>query len=250
VTATRVGAALAALLASVAIPLSIRADPSQPAAAGFLLSAGSPQTIVLDHTVSSAEMEPGAIVPAHLRDAIVVRGKTLAPAGAPMHLIVTQIRRAGNGVGGEIVFRVEPVHLADDLNLPMRLLHPALNATLVLANPDDIVLPAKAKSSPGLSADLTLPPGTQLRARTTLTVDATNPNKTVLASPMPYTISTDRPYAAFTPIPLTTYNPNFTPPPRRRGRATPTPSPSPSPSQTASESPTPSPSPTPTQTPA
>jgi hypothetical protein len=239
---------LAALIASVAIPLSVRADPSQPAAAGFLLSAGSPVTIVLDHTVSSAELEPGAIIPAHLREAIVLRGRTLAPAGTQMHLIVTEIRRAGNGVGGEVVFRVEPVHLADDVNLPMRLIHPSLSATLVLANPDDIVLPAKAKTLPARGADLTLPPGTQLRARTTLTVDATNPNKTVLASPMPYTISTDRPYAAFTPIPLTTYNPNFTPAPRRRGRATP--SPSPSPSQTATESPTPSPSPTPTQTPA
>lgn len=249
-TATRVGAVLAALIASVAIPLSVRADPSQPAAAGFLLSAGSPVTIVLDHTVSSAELEPGAIIPAHLREAIVLRGKTLAPAGTQMHLIVTDIRRAGNGVGGEIVFRVEPVHLADDVNLPMRLIHPAMSATLVLANPDDIVLPLKAKTLPARGADIMLPPGTQLRARTTLTVDATNPNKTVLASPMPYTISTDRPYAAFTPIPLTTYNPNFTPAPRRRGRHTPTPSPSPSPSETATATPTPSPSPTPTQTPA
>jgi hypothetical protein len=246
VTATRVSAVLAALIASVAIPLSVRADPSQPAAAGFLLSAGSPVTIVLDHTVSSAELEPGAIIPAHLREAIVLRGKTLAPAGTQMHLIVTDIRRAGNGVGGEVVFRVEPVHLADDVNLPMRLIHPAMSATLVLANPDDIVLPPKAKTLPARGADLTLPPGTQLRARTTLTVDATNPNKTVLASPMPYTISTDRPYAAFTPIPLTTYNPNFTPAPGRRRR----PSPSPSPSETATASPTPSPSPTPTQTPA
>lgn len=248
-TATRVGAVLAALVASVAIPLSVWADPSQPAATGFLLSAGSPQTIVLDHTVSTAELEPGAIIPAHLRDAIVLRGKTLAPAGTQVHLIVTEIRRAGDGVGGEVVFRIEPVHLADDLSLPMRLIHPALSATLALANPDDVALP-KAKSQPLIrGADLTLPPGTQLRARTTLTVDATNPQKTVLASPMPYTISTDRPYAAFTPIPLTTYNPAaFTPPPRRRrGRATP--SPSPSPSETASESPTPSPTPSPTQTP-
>jgi hypothetical protein len=241
---------LAALIASVAIPLSVRADPSQPAAAGFLLFAGSPVTIVLDHRVSSAELEPGAIIPAHLREAIVLRGKTLAPAGTQMHLIVTDIRRAGNGVGGEVVVRVEPVHLADDVNLPMRLMHPAMSATLVLANPEDIMLPPKAKTLPAHGADLTLPPGTQLRARTTLTVDATNPNKTVLASPMPYTISTDRPYAAFTPIPLTTYNPNFTPAPRRRGRHTPTPSPSPSPSETATATPTPSPSPTPTQTPA
>jgi hypothetical protein len=246
VTATRVGAVLAALFASVAFPLLVRADPSQPAVAGFLLSAGSILTIVLDHTVSTAELEPGAIIPAHLRDAIVVRGKTLAKAGAPLHLIVTEVRRAGNGVGGEVVLRVEPVHLEDELNLPMRLLHPALSATLVLANPDDITLPAKEKTSPPVrGSDLTLVPGTLLRARTMATVDATDPNKTVLATPLPYTLSTDRPYAAFTPIPLTTYNPSaFTPAPRRRrGRPTPSPSPSPSPSETATATPTPNPTP-------
>jgi hypothetical protein len=237
---------LAALVASVAIPLLVRADPSQPAAAGFLLFAGSVETIVLDHTVSTAELEPGAIVPAHLRDAIVLRGKTLAKAGTPLHLIVTEVRRAGNGVGGEVVLRVESLRLDDELNLPLRLQHPALSATLVLANPDDVVLPAKARSSPPVrGSDLTLAPGTQLRARTTVTVDATDPNKTVLATPLPYTISTDRPFAAFTPIPLTTYNPAaFTPRPRRRrrGKATPSPSPSPSSSETASPTPNPTPS--------
>ena len=244
-TATRVGAALAALIASVAIPLLAIADPSQPDATGFLLSAGAIETIVLDHTVSTAELEPGAIIPAHLRDAIVLRGRTLAKAGAPLRLIVTEVRHAGNGVGGEVVLHVEPLHLEGELNLPMRLLHPALSATLVLANPEDIALPAKAKSSPPVrGSDLTLSPGTLLRARTMVTLDATDPNKTVLATPLPYTLSTDRPYAAFTPIPLTTYNPNaFTPAPRRRrGRPTPSPSPSPSPSESASPTPNPTPS--------
>lgn len=241
-TATRVGVVLAMLIASVAFPLLVCADPSQPAAAGFLLPAGTSETIVLDHTVSTADLEPGAIIPAHLRDPIVLRGKTLARAGALAQLTVTEVRRAGNGVGGEIVLHIDPVHLESGLNLPMRFVHPALSATLVLANPDDIVLPATAKSSPPLrGTDLTLLPGTQLRARTTAMLDATDPNKTVLATPLPYTISTDRPYAAFTPIPLTTYNPSaFTPPPRRRrGRARPTPSPTPSPSETASPTPNP-----------
>ena len=244
-TATRLGAVLAALTASVAIPLLVCANPSQPDATGFLLSAGSFETIVLDHTVSTAELEPGAIIPAHLRDAIVLRGKTLAKAGTPLHLIVTEVRHAGNGVGGEVVLHVEPVHLDDELTLPMRLVHPALSATLVLANPDDIALPAKQKASPPVrGSDLTLSPGTLLRARTTVTLDATDPNRTVLATPLPYTLSTDRPYAAFTPIPLTTYNPAaFTPAPRRRrGQPTPSPSPSPSPSESATPTPNPTPS--------
>ena len=241
---TRVSAAFAALAASVALPLLVHADPSQAPAAGFLLSAGAPEVIVLDHSINSAQIEPGDIVPAHLRQAIVVRGKTLAAAGEPVHLVVTEVRRAGNGVSGEVVLRVEPLHLNDNLALPVRLSHPAMSPLLVLANAEDITLTAKAKGELHRGSDLILPAGTALRAHTAATIDATDLQKIVVVTPPPYTISTDRPYSAFTPIPLVTYNPSaFTPPPRRRG----TPSPSPSPS--ASESVTPAPAPTPSTTP-
>lgn len=241
--ATRVSAAFAALAASVALPLLVHADPSQAPAAGFLLSLGTPQTLVLDHAIDSAHIEPGDIVPAHLRAAIVVRGKTLAPAGEQVHLLVTEVRRAGNGASGQVVLRVEPLHLAENLTLPVRLPHPALSPLLVLADTDDVVIPARAKSDLHQGGDLFLPAGTQLRARTAATIDATDPEKITVASPPPYTLSTERPYAAFTPIPLTTYNPTaFTPPPRgRRGRHAPSPSPSPSASPSASPAPSTSP---------
>jgi len=214
----------------------------------LLLPAGTVETIVLDQAIDSAQTEPGAIIRAHLRDAIVVRGKTLAPAGSPVQMIVSATRRAGNGVSGEIMLRLESVHLVDDLNLPMRLLHPVLSPLLVAANAEDIALPSKAAAETvKRGANLVLPHGTMMRAKTALTIDATDPHKDVLVPPPPYTISTEKPYSAFTPIPLVTYSPRPTPPPRPRGRgrgrgrAKPSPSPSPSPSATESTTTTPSP---------
>ena len=245
---TRVGAACAALAASFAIPLLVRADPPHTAAAGFLLPAGTTQTIVLDQQIDSAETEPGTLVRAHLRDPIVVRGKTLAPAGAQVQLIVSATRRSSEGVSGQIMLRLEPpLHLSDGLNLPMRLLYPVLSPLLVAANTTDITLPPDAKIEQiKRGADLILPKGTMLRAKTTVTLDATNSQQDMLVAPAPYTISTEKPYAAFTPIPLVTYHPRATPPPRnRRGRGTPAPSPSSSPTATPSPSASPTASPTP-----
>ena len=220
-----------ALAAAVAVPWLARAVPPQTTAAGVILPAGTSEMLVLDQSIDSATTQPGATIPAHLRNAIVLHETVLARAGAPVRLRVTQTRRAGAGVGGQIVLRVEPLELAGGIALPLQLVHRALTPVLVAANPQDVALPLKEKPKAG--ADLMLPPGTLLRARTSATLDASNPNQTKVTSPPPYTFSTDQPYAAFTPIPLYTLNPHYTPPPgRRRGKAAPKPSPSPSPSPT------------------
>jgi hypothetical protein len=241
VKVTRGSAALAVLVASVAFPLLVwAADPSQQTAVGFLLPAGTAETIVLDQAIDSAQIQPATIVNGHLRSPIVLRGKVLAPADTPIRMVVTATRRAGDGVSGEVVLRVEPVGLQGGISLPVHLVHPALSPLLVLANPQDIVISTHARGELHQGKDLMLPRGTLFRAATSATLDATNPEKIVVATPPPYTISTDRPYSIFTPIPLTTYNPHASPPPgRRRGRRKP--EPSPSPSGTASESPAPTP---------
>jgi hypothetical protein len=163
-----------------------------------------------------------------------------------VHLVVTATRRAGAGVSGELFLRIEPIHLADGLSLPLRLLHPVLSPLLVAANREDIVFPANARTLPKDGSDLILPVGTILRATTTATLDATNPDRITLQTPPPYTLSTTEPYAAFTPIPLFTYDPHGTPVPRKGKRpqtGTITPSPSPVPSVFATATPTSFPSP-------
>ena len=240
--ATRVSAALAVLVASVAFPLFVSADPPQSSAAGYLLPAGTVVTLVVDHSINSAQIEPGAIVPAHLRDSLELRGHVIARSGEQVHLVVTEVRRAGNGVSGEVIFRVDPIRLTEDLHLPVHLMHSALSPLLVLGNSEDIGVSAKAKAELHQGGELILPAGTTMRARTMETVDASDPNKTILMTPPPYTMSTDRPYSAFTPLPLITYDPAYAPTGRRRRG--PTPSPSPNPADTTTPTPTPSPTPT------
>lgn len=225
-TVRRAGAACAALAAAVAVPWLAHAAPPQTPAADVILPAGTTEMLVLDQGIDSATTQPGATIAAHLRTAIVLRENALARAGAPVHLRVTETRRAGAGVGGEIVLLVEPLELAGGIQLPLQLAHRAITPVLIAANPQDVALPhSKEKPKPG--ADVLLPRGTLLRARTSATLDASNPGQTKVSSPPPYTFSTDQPYAAFTPIPLYTLNPQYTPSPGGRGRGAPKPSPSP-----------------------
>jgi hypothetical protein len=242
--AIRSGAALVALAASIAIPFSVRADPPQPAAAGFLLPAGTVVTIVLDQEIDSATVAPGAVIAAHLRDPIVVGGRTLAPAGSPVRIVVTETRRAGDGVSGEVVLDLAPVRLTDRLDLPLRFVHADLSPLLIAADPEDVILPPSPKAQPlKRGFDVILPRGTRLRARTAASVQATSSAGDTLVTPPPYRLSTEKPYAPFTPIPLATYNPRFTPAPRN-AKPSPPPPPSSSPSaSTASPSPAPTPSP-------
>src|SRR5579875_136632 len=240
------GSAAFAVLAAVAaaLPLLTFAAPPQPTAAGVILPSGTIETIVLDQPIDSATAQPGAAIPAHLRGPIELRGKTLAPSGASLRVVVTETRRAGAGAEGALFLRVESVPLSGAPPLPLRLLHPYLTPPLVAANPKDIVLPNNAKPQPKAGQDLVLPRGTMLAARTTATLDATQADGVRLMTPAPYTLSTDAPYSAFTPIPLATLDPNrpSAPPGRGRGRrGRPTPSPSPSPSPTESISPSPNP---------
>ncbi|MGH7661789.1 MAG: hypothetical protein ACRENA_12850 [Vulcanimicrobiaceae bacterium] len=225
------------MAAAVALPWFVDAAPPQTPAAGVILPAGTIETIVLDESVDSSTSQPGSTIAAHLHGAIVLREKVLARAGAPVQLLVTATRRAGAGASGEIFLRVRPVELAGGIALPVELLHPAMTPVLVAANPQDVTLP-HSKEQLKSGTDLRLPPGTLLRARTSATLDASNPSQTKLTTPPPYTFSTDQPYAAFTPIPLFTMNPKYTQPPRRRrGKAAASSSPSPSPSASPSASP-------------
>jgi len=237
-------AACAALAALVAFPLLLDAAPPQTTAAGVILPAGTIETIVLDQAASSATTQPGAVIQAHLLGTIVLHGRVLVDAGTPVRLVVTERRRAGNGASGELFLRVDPLQLEGGIWLPLQLLHPVLSPLLVAHDTQDITLPRAAKM-PEPNDDVILPSGTRLRARTAATIDASNPDHTILRTPAPFIYSTDEPYSPFTPIPLATLGPRPSTPPRgrqrgRRGKPTPRPSPTESPTST----PTPTAAPT------
>jgi hypothetical protein len=241
--ATAIGAgptpALAIVSSATPSPAPFGAGPttaSTPDAAANVLPIDSSVFFVLDGTVSSRG-EKGTMVRAHLRDAIVLGGKTLAPAGAPLDLSIVDVRRALMGnVDGWVQVDLHALRLADGQTLPLHLPRSHIDRFVTVGQAStqettdtigDIFVPyhmlyhALRKGS-----DVTLRPGTVLRARTSAALKIAG-TAVVISTPQPFNSTNDKPYAAFSPAPV------FTP----RGFVPPTPKPSPSPTPTSTATP-------------
>jgi len=176
----------------------------------------------------------GMSVNAHLRDALILNGVTLAPAGTAMTLIVSAAAPAKiGGIDGSIDFYFKPLDLGRYGALPIRaaLSHVAIERSAGRAATRDTLDTAGDIFIPGYvlfhalrkGQNVVLPAGTAIRARTTASIDAADAQDVVIATPAPLRLSGDRPFSPFTPLPLFTERPTV---PQR----SPSPSPSPSPS--------------------
>ncbi len=186
---------------------------------------------VLDDTISS-HSKPGTIAHAHLRDPIILGGMTLARAGAPMGIEVTQSSPAqAGGIDGTVEIYFQALPLAGNLSLPLSTptarINPHMSAgrestqgiTDTIGDifiPGHILYHAFRKGS-----DVTLRPGTVIRARTAAAVHVFH-GTVAIATPAPFITITDTPHPAFSVAPM------YTPP----GYHPPTPKPSPSVSPT------------------
>jgi hypothetical protein len=183
---------------------------------------------ILDETLSSRSTE-GSLVRAHLRDPIVLAGKTIAPAGTPLEIEVTQASRAhmGNEDGSvEIYFKA--LKLPDGKRIPLITPtahidpHVTVGQQSTRAVTDtigDIFIPGHViYHMLRKGRDVVLGPGTVLRARTGASISVAAGGALVIATPQPFLTVRDTPHPAFVPAPL------YTPP----GFHLPTPKPSPS----------------------
>ena len=193
---------------------------------------------VLDQSVGS-HSPAGTVVRAHLRDPIVLRNVTVAPAGTPVELEVTQSSAAkSGGINGsfDVYFR--------DLQLPG-------GKTLALVTPTGHVNPhisAGAASTGNITdtvgdifipghflyhmlrkgEDVTLRPGTIIRARTAETLSFAH-GKLAVIKPAPFVTNLDEPHASFSAAPVATPPGWDDIPSRPKPTRTPAPSPTPSP---------------------
>lgn len=236
--------ALAAVCAAAAVgagPQTARAivvptpAPDTPASAssrtgtanGTVLPLDSSLFFVLDDTLSS-RLKAGSVVRAHLRDPIVLRGKTIAAAGAPVEIEVSQVTPAqmGNQDGSvEIYFR--SLTLANGTSIPLTTptahIDPHVsvgqyNTRAVTDTVGDIFIPGHyIYHMLRKGHDVVLGPGTILRARTGASIALTK-GAIVVATPPPLITVSDTPHPGFVPAPV------YTPP----GFQLPTPKPSPS----------------------
>ncbi len=182
---------------------------------------------VLDGTISS-QMKPGSAVRAHLRDPLVLRGRTIAAAGSPVQIQVYEATPAHMAnEDGSVDIYFEPLMLGGGKSIPLTTptahIDPhvsagAYNTRAVTDTVGDIFIPGHYfyhLLRKGRNVDLH--PGTVLRARTAASVMLAG-GVVVIATPQPFLTVRDTPHPAFVPAPL------ITPP----GFQMPTPKPSPS----------------------
>lgn len=183
---------------------------------------------VLDDTISS-RTKAGTVARAHLRDPIVLNHVTVAHAGTPVNIVVTQASaaQAGNVDGFvEVYFEALPLVSGRMLPLITPLAHIDPHVTAGQASTRGITDTVGDIFIPGhflyhmlrKGSDVTLRPGTVLRARTAAAVHLLTGGAIALSTPSPFSSSLDTPHPAFEPAPLST-------PP---GFHAPTPKPSPS----------------------
>jgi hypothetical protein len=183
---------------------------------------------VLDDTISS-RAKAGSVVRAHLREPIVLRGVTIARAGTPVNIVLTQTSgaQAGN-VDGFVEMYFDALTLASGKTLPLTTpsAHITPHMSAGQASTRDITDTVGDIFIPGhyiyhilrKGADVTLRPGTIIRARTAATVRLEHRGAVAISTPAPFSSSNDAPAAGFMPAPFAT-------PP---GFHAPTPKPSPS----------------------
>lgn len=182
---------------------------------------------VLDDTVSS-HSKPGSVARAHLRDPIVLEGVTVARAGAPVNIEISQASAAQvGGVDGTVEIYFESLALPGGKTLPLSTPTARINPHMTAGQEStrgitdtvgDIFIPGHfLYHMLRKGGDVNLRPGTVIRARTAATLAIAH-GALAVTTPAPFVTSEDAPHPAFSVAPV------YTPP----GYHPPTPKPSPS----------------------
>ncbi len=182
---------------------------------------------VLDDAISS-RLKAGSTVRAHLRDPIVLRGKTIAPAGTPVEIEISQSNAAHMGnEDGSVDIYFKSLSLPDGQSIPLTTptghIDPHMsigqqNTRAAVDTIGDIFIPGHyIYHMLRKGHDVTLGAGTVLRARTAASATIAG-GALIIATPQPFLSAGDAPHSAFSPAPI------YTPP----GFILPTPKPTPS----------------------
>jgi len=215
-----------------------KATPTQsPQPIGSSLPFDSTVLFVLDDPISSKAAKAGQMIRAHLKSALVVGGRTVAPAGAPEQIRIVDASAADIvDTYGFVDIYYEPLGLPDGRMLPLRApvarLAPSVSSgheSTVEAEDTvgDIVVPYYALWQIFRKGkNFVLQPGSELPARTEATISA-QPNGTIgIVTPPPLPPGSYVPNSSFPVIPLATPIGGT---PQAKRLATPSPRPSPTP---------------------
>jgi hypothetical protein len=201
-----------------AIPLTTpraTASPSAtPSPPGNALPIGSTIALVLDATLSSASSKKDDVVPAHLKDALVLDGTMIAAAGAPVRIRVIDAKAASNpDIYGYIDIYVFPLLLASGGELPVRPPTSHLNVNISAGHAStseventvgDIFTPTMLLHVFRKGRNFTLEPGAIVNVRTQATVSVSRTGTVSVTTPAPMLLEAQTPHSSFNAMPLST----------------------------------------------
>ncbi|MGR4065441.1 MAG: hypothetical protein ACLQPV_08330 [Vulcanimicrobiaceae bacterium] len=170
---------------------------------------------VLDDRISSDKSRTDDVVRAHLRDPIVLGGRTITPTGTPATIRILRAVAAQSGdVYGYVEIFFEPMALPNGSRLPLRAPTSRLNANVTAGHEstvgiedtvEDIFIPyAILYQAFRKGRNFELGPGSEIRARTEAVL-MVGPNGAVaVATPRPIGVELQTPHSSYTAYPLAT----------------------------------------------
>ena len=179
---------------------------------------------MLDDPIASSGSRKGDMVRVHLKNPLLVAGKTIAAAGAPAKIRVIDAESAKAGdIYGYVNIYFMPLLLADGRELPLRAptSHLTVNTTAghesTVATEDtigDIFIPYHVLYHAFRKGrNFTLGAGSEIRARTQATLTLLPNGAVAIGTPEPISIDLDAPHSTFPERPYVTPRPNATRPP-------------------------------------
>jgi hypothetical protein len=215
-----------------------KATPSpSPQPSGNVLPFDSTVLFVLDDPISSKGAKAGQMIRAHLKSALVVGGRTVAPAGTPEQIRIVDVSPADIAdTYGFVDIYFEPLALPDGRILPLRA--PVARLEPRVSNGHESTVEAEDTVGdifvPYYSLwqifrhgkNFVLKPGSEVPARTEATISS-QPDGTIgIVTPPPLAPASYVPTSAFPVIPMAT---PIGATPRPENLPTPSPKPSPTP---------------------
>lgn len=226
-------------------PPPSRATPSPTASPlGNVVPYDSALVFVLDDSISSKSSKAGDVVRLHLKNALVVGNRVVAPQGTPAQLRILDVSPSDIAdTYGFVEIFFEPMHLPDGRVLPLRApvarLAPRRSSghESTVATEDtvgDIFVPYYSLYQIFRHGkNFVLRPGAELIARVEAVITASANGTIAIATPHPPALGTQSPTATFPVLPVATPL-GGEPTPRPKKTPVPTPSPAPTPSPSAS----------------
>ena len=206
-----------------------------------MLPIGSQLAFVLDGEISSASSKAGDIVKAHLEKALVVQDVTVAPAGTPIEIKVTDASPASNpDIYGFVDIYFRPLTLPDGRAVPMhaRISHLNVNVSSGHESTSEAENTIGDEWYPTLllhvfrkGRNFKAEAGAHITGITDASVVVAKNGAVAIETPAPLVLNAETPVSSFRAMPMATVNATYSPKlaPPSMGPGLPTPGGMPSP---------------------